>query len=263
MPELAEIEHYRVLLARAKGREICKVRVTDPRYLSQGLSASSFSGLLRGRSFDRVSRTGKLLVLSIAASDHKLGLHLGMNGHLLLDGEDPVGPVPHRGEDGAVWDRVVISFCDRGDLRVRDPRRFGRVMLDPDLSRLGPDVLILTEPQLRSALAGSREPVKARLLDQTHVAELGNLTVDEALWLAGINPRRPAASLAPTEIHELHNSLLATAHASIERGASRAGAFVVQRHDGGICPQDGTALRSVRIRGRSSWFCPKHQPWAA
>lgn len=263
MPELAEIESYRALLARAIGREICSVQVIDPSYLSQDLSATTLSGLLCGRSFDGVSRAGKFLVLSIAQSEHTIGLHLGMNGHVLLDGEDPVAPGPRRDESGAVWDRVVLLFCGGGDLRVRDPRRFGRVKLDPDLSRLGPDVLTLRVQQLLGALSDSHEPVKARLLDQTRVAGLGNLTTDEALWRAGINPARPAASLDPSEVRKLHHGLLTTARASIERGASRSGAFVAQRHPGGVCPQDGATLCQVRIRGRTSWFCPKHQPWAS
>ena len=263
MPELAEIEKYRVLLARAIGREICRLQAIDPRYLSQGLSAATLSRLLRGRSFDGVSRAGKLLVFSLAESEHKIGLHLGMNGHLLLDGEDPVADDTRRAQSRAVWDRVVLSFCDGGALRVRDPRRFGRVSLDPDLSRLGPDVLCLSERKLRSALAQSHEPVKARLLDQTRVAGLGNLTVDEALWRAGVNPTRPAGSLGPSDVRKLHHGLLATARASIDRGASRAGAFVDQRHVGGVCPKDGATLCQVRIRGRASWFCPKHQPWAS
>src|SRR3546814_2997266 len=72
-----------------------------------------------------------------------------------------------------------------GDLQMVDPRRLGGVELDPDESRLGIDALSIAPAQLRDALAGSTAPLKARLLDQAHVAGIGNLIVDEVLWRAG------------------------------------------------------------------------------
>ena len=77
-------------------------------------------------------------------------------------------------------------------MRLHDPRRLGRVVLDPDIARLGPDVLTLRRRRARRALAGRRAPLKAVLLDQHAIAGLGNLLVDEVLWWSGIDPRRTA-----------------------------------------------------------------------
>src|SRR3546814_6199903 len=82
--------------------------------------------------------------------------------------------------------RFTLAFEDgMGDLQMVDPRRLGGVELDPDESRLGIDALSIAPAQLRDALAGSTAPLKARLLDQAHVAGIGNLIVDEVLWQIG------------------------------------------------------------------------------
>src|SRR3546814_21141719 len=94
-----------------------------------------------------------------------------------------------------------------GDLQMVDPRRLGGVELDPDESRLGIDALSIAPAQLRDALAGSTAPLKARLLDQAHVAGIGNLIVDEVLWRAGPDPARPARSLDADELRRLHPPL--------------------------------------------------------
>ena len=78
---------------------------------------------------------------------------------------------------------------------MRDPRRLGGVILDPDEDRLGPDALTMTPAPLREALDGSPAPLKARLMDQHRVAGLGNLLTDEILWRARLDPARvPGAS---------------------------------------------------------------------
>src|SRR5690606_7502787 len=117
----------------------------------------------------------------------------GMTGRLLVDGGAAIDRLEYssdRNDPG--WDRFVLTFREGGDLRLRDPRRLGGIELDPDESRLGPDALGLTPAQLRRALDGSAQPLKARLLDQARIAGIGNLLADEILWRAGLDPARPA-----------------------------------------------------------------------
>ena len=83
---------------------------------------------------------------------------------------------------------IAFTFDGGGELRIRDPRRLGGVLLDPDEERLGPDALDLTAAQLRDLAATSKAPIKARLMNQEVVSGIGNLLVDEALWRAGIDP---------------------------------------------------------------------------
>ena len=94
----------------------------------------------------------------------------------MVDGTTAVGQLryaPHRHDPK--WDRWSARFDDGGSLVVSDPRRLGGVLLDPDLSDLGPDASTVTGSQLAAALRGSRAPLKARLLDQARVAGVGNL----------------------------------------------------------------------------------------
>jgi len=131
-------------------------------------------------------------------------------------------------------------------------RRVGKLLLlDTDTD--GPVV------GLRRALAGSRAPLKARLLDQAHLAGVGNLTADEALWRAGLAPHREAGSLSPAEHRRLHRHLAATLGDLIARGGSHTGDLMPARTPGGRCPRDGAELRRETVGGRTTWWCPAHQ----
>jgi formamidopyrimidine-DNA glycosylase len=142
---------------------------------------------------------------------------------------------------------------------VHDPRRLGGVLLDPDVSTLGPDAASITVKQLAAALAGSQVAVKARLLDQSQVAGVGNLMADEALWRAALSPLRPSDSLTPNEVRRLHRNLARTIAELTERGGSHTGDLMDERRHGGLCPRDGTELTRSTVGGRTSWWCPRHQ----
>ena len=117
---------------------------------------------------------------------------------MLVDGTGPIERLeyaPDRSEPG--WDRFALRFDDGGDLRMQDPRRLGAVELDPDEAGLGLEASTITPARLRAVLGRSNAPLKARLLDQDHIAGIGNLLVDEMLWRAGLDPARPASDLDP------------------------------------------------------------------
>jgi formamidopyrimidine-DNA glycosylase len=177
-----------------------------------------------------------------------------------VDGSDAVGQLlyaPTRSEPA--WERWSVTFVDGGRLLVHDPRRLGGVSLDPDVSRLGPDAWSVGVAGLAAALAGSPVPLKARLLDQSQVAGVGNLIADEVLWRAGLSPIRPSGSLAPTEVRRLHRHLRSTLADLTERGGSHTGDLMEERHLGGVCPKDGTTLSRSTVGGRTSYWCPVHQ----
>jgi formamidopyrimidine-DNA glycosylase len=133
------------------------------------------------------------------------------------------------------------------------------VQLDPYEDRLGPDALSITLASLRHALEGSTVALKARLLDQTRLAGVGNLVADEALWRASLSPLRPAGSLTPADIRRLHRHLRATLDDLLARGGSHMGDLLPARHPGGMCPRDGTPLVRATVGGRTTWWCPAHQ----
>jgi formamidopyrimidine-DNA glycosylase len=259
MPELPEVEAYRQLAERAVDREIATVHAPDAWYLKRGLTARAARAALTGRRFVTARRRGKTLYLDTSDSGPVLKLGFGMSGRLLVDGVAGVDRLLHTTNTPIQrWDRFAIRFVDGGDLRMRDPRRLGRVELDADEDRLGPDAAGLDLPGLRAALAASRAPLKARLMDQARIAGIGNLIADELLWRAGLDPARPAGSLTPAELRRLHRHLRSTL-ARLLAGGSHTGALMPERGPGGVCPKDGTPLVRRTVGGRTTWSCPRHQ----
>jgi formamidopyrimidine-DNA glycosylase len=259
VPELVEVEHYRTLAERALGREVASVDSHDAWFLKGGVSASVLSSVVVGHRFIGARRIGKLLLLDIE-SGPVVGVRFGMTGSLLVDGDDAVGRLLYSStRHDPAWDRWSVTFTDGGRMVVHDPRRLGGVTLDPDTSHLGPDAAGLGATRLGRALAGSTAPLKARLLDQSRVAGIGNLIADEILWRAGLSPLRLCASLTPTEVRRLHRHLVRTLADLTERGGSHLGDLMDERHPGGLCPKDGCPLERSTVGGRTSWWCPAHQ----
>lgn len=259
MPELPEVEAYRRAAERSLGREISRVDAPDAWYLKRGLDASAVTDVLIGRRFVGARRRGKLLLLD-TSDGAVLGLRFGMTGRLIVDGVAGVDKLLHSSDDArAAWDRFAVAFADGGALTMRDPRRLGGVSLDPDESRLGPDVLDVTPRELRAALVGSTTALKARLMDQARLAGLGNLLTDELLWRAGLSPVRAAGSLSAAELKRLHRHLGAGLTDMIERGGSHTGDLMASRVRGGHCPKDGAPLARDTVGGRTTWWCPVHQ----
>ena len=132
-----------------------------------------------------------------------LGIHLGMGGRIVVtskDGRAAEGGGPRRRDAQprkAEWDRFTLEFADGGSLVLFDKRRLGRVRLNPDIDALGPDAAEVTPAEFRDLITKGSIAVKARLLDQSKIAGVGNLLADEMLWQAKISPaapdRQPAA----------------------------------------------------------------------
>jgi len=260
MPELAEVDAYRRLAARALGRRVAEVVAPDAWYLRGGLDAMTLTDALVGRSFVDARRVGKLLLLDTDKRGPVLGLRFGMSGRLLVDGTAGVGELLYTSNaDLEKWDRFGVRFVDGGDMRIRDPRRLGGVELAPEEDRLGPDALTITTEDLLEALGRSKAPLKARLLDQARMAGVGNLAADEILWQAGLDPGRPAGTLSATEVAHLRDQLVTTLATLIIQGGSHTGDLQPERHPGGVCPRDGTPLVRRTVGGRTTWSCPKHQ----
>ncbi|MEY2474834.1 MAG: formamidopyrimidine-DNA glycosylase [Actinomycetota bacterium] len=259
MPELPEVEYYRLLATETLGRPIAKVDAPDAWFLKGGTTATALRRVLKGRSFTGTRRIGKLLLLDTDGGGPTLGLRFGMTGKLVVDGRAGVDDLIYSSNAAnTAWDRFRVRFDGGGDLRIRDPRRLGGVQLDPDESRLGPDARSVSVAELRQALQ-STAPLKARLMDQARLAGVGNLIADEALWRAGLDPVRPASSLDGPETRRLHRHLLRTIEDMLERGGTHTGDLLPNRLPGGMCPRDGAPLVRRTVGGRTTWSCPDHQ----
>ncbi len=259
MPELLEVESYRRLADQTIGRTIAEVDAHDTWFL-KGVSAQQVIEGLTGARIRATDRRGKLLTVDLGPERPVLGLRFGMTGRLLLDGHPETERLIYApGRDDPSWDRFALVFTDGARLRITDPRRLGGVELDPDLSRLGPEAALVTGDQLRGALGASSAALKARLLDQRHLAGLGNLLVDEILWRAGLRPNRPAHSLDRAEVDLLAATIRSTVADLGRKGGSNRGDLQDQRHRDGSCPLDGTPLQRDTSGSRTTYWCPTHQ----
>lgn len=277
MPELPEVEiAARNLRSWALGRRIVKAEVEEgARRIFRPARPVTFRSAVRGRRVAGVERRGKQLLIRLEGGPGAppLGLlsHLGMTGKWVRrDGEAPAPPhscARLRLEDGTV-------------LHYRDPRLFGRLRLvpgarfdaHPDLAALGPDPLAdgIDVGRLAAALARRRAPIKVSLLDQGLLAGIGNIQASEALFRAGIDPRRASRALGPAEVKRLAGSILASLRDTIVREEGpepryveepgSANPFLVYAREGEQCPRCRCEpVGRVVQAQRSTFFCRRCQ----
>jgi len=260
MPEGVEIEIYRRAAEQTVGRAILGVEAPDAFFVKGGASPGQVIASLKSRTITGTDRIGKLLLIELDEQPAALGIRFGMTGRIVVDDRAPIDHLEYAsGRDDPAWDRFRLRFSAGGSLRVNDPRRLGGVELEPDIGRLGVDLFAITPLRLQRALGESSVAIKARLLDQSRVAGVGNLIADETLWRAGIDPQRSTSSLSETEVQRLATTLRRTAGRLFDQGGSHTGRLQIARVRGGLCPRDGALLLRRSIGGRTTYSCPVHQ----
>lgn len=261
MPEMLEAEMARVVLAvRALERRIAEVHAPDAWFVKRGATPAIVRAAIRGRSFTEARRIGKQLLLDTTDAGPTLGLHLGMSGRVIVDGEEAGDPLLYAtNRDAPEWRRFGVTFVDGGAMWLRDPRRLGAVELDPDEGRWGPDAATLTRAQLVDALRTSTAAVKAVLMDQARLAGLGNLLADEVLWRAELDPARPVRGLGDDDVTRLQRAIRSTIRTLGRRGGSHTGDHMPGRIPGGACPRDGAPMLRRTVGGRTTYSCSLHQ----
>lgn len=257
MPELVEVELSRRLALGLIGRQVASVQLHD---LHACATDPGRFASLEGATVTGARRRGKLLLFDTDSAT--LGMHFGMTGRLVIDGRPALERLMY---SPAVleprWLRFSFTMSDGGSVELHDPRRLGRVSIDPDEDALGPDAASVTLGELRSTLLGRSRGIalKARLLDQSRLAGVGNLIADEVLWRAALSPERPAASLDDDELRRLHRQIRSTTSMLLKRGGSHAGDLMGARVRGGLCPKEGHPLTRSIVGGRTTFWCPVHQ----
>ena len=267
MPELPEVENTRQYLIRSGliGRRLGAPEITWANTIRQPSVGEFIEGVV-GRRVEDVRRRGKYLISPLDDGNH-LVLHLGMTGSLRIRNADvPVGPMV----------RHTFPLDDGRQLRFGDPRKFGHLWLLSDpadaMSKMGPEPLepCFTLEALTATLGNRKAPIKALLLEQSVVAGLGNLYADEALFLSGIHPERIGQNLMEDQIRRLHASIVSALSHSVGEYARARDAYwpdppvalspwSIPRSKGDQCPRCGIEVQQLRVRGRSSWFCPNCQ----
>ena len=266
MPELPEVEVVRRGLLSFVGQEIRGVEVRETR-LRLPVSVADLRKLV-GHRVDDVERRGKYLLVTTNRGGGML-VHLGMSGKLLV----AVPGEPLDTHDHVRW------WLDDLELRFRDPRRFGLVVTTasdsllehPLLARLGPEPLggDLTVDYLFSRTRGSRRPVKNALMDSTFVAGVGNIYASEALWLAGVNPRRRAGRVSRQRWGCIRDAVRQVLSAAIAEGGTTLKDFRGTSGDPGYfqvrlrvydragedCRRCGAEIRKIVQSGRATYYC--------
>jgi formamidopyrimidine-DNA glycosylase len=277
MPELPEVETIRRQLAPlVEGRRLTNVEVLDPRW-SRPLAPAELEQALRGRRVERLGRRGKYLLWSFDGDVH-LAQHLRMTGAVLSQ-PDP--------DQAHVRVRIELSRTRPARpqrLAIVDPRRFGtgELLLGADALEAFLDARLGLEPfdegftaeHLRALAKGRTAPIKAFLLDQRRIAGVGNIYADEALFRAGVHPRRPAGRLSREQYERLRESVIAALSAGIDaRGASIddfrhvdgvrgsfQDQFLVHLREGEPCGRCGATITKMVVGGRGTYVCETCQP---
>jgi len=290
MPELPEVEVTRRRIERSLvGRRIARVDTTAPSYFFLTPPAALRRGLV-GRSVAGLERRAKYLVASLD-DGARLVLHLGMTGQLFTAGAASVrllSAARRAALDPEAQVRFVpdahthlrLLFADEGPaVLFRDVRKFGKVLLlapgeeTERLARLGPDALELTGAALFEATRGRTAAIKSLLLDQAVVAGAGNIYADEALFLAGVRPRRAAGRVTRGECEAIAEGMRRVMRRSIETGGSSISDYIgpdgadgayqderrVYARAGEPCGRCGAAIRRIVIGQRSAHYCPRCQ----
>jgi formamidopyrimidine-DNA glycosylase len=268
MPELPEVEQARRALETALDRTIAAVDDTDD-WICRPHRPGDLAGVLVGGRLTGAHRRGKSMWCETEGGDGtpgpELGLHLGMGGRLVITGPggsdevqggDPVDATARSPE----WDRFTVDFADGGRLRLFDKRRLARVRLDPDVDALGPDALDITADQFVGRVGRGKAPVKARLLDQSVLAGVGNLLADETLWQARIAPATPVGELGSGELTRLHGALEKALDSAVRQGGVHTGEMIGSRRAGAHCPRCGGPMGHGTVGGRTTWWCTVEQP---
>ena len=276
MPELPEVENARRLIAdQALGRRIVAVDDADT-FVCRPHSPGELRDALTGRMLTAAHRRGKAMWCETSellggppGPGPDLGIHLGMSGRIVVtspDGEAAEGGDPP-GRDSqprkAEWDRFTLEFADGGRLALFDKRRLGRIQLNPDISALGPDAGQVTRAEFRVLITRGTTTVKARLLDQSKIAGVGNLLADEIAWQAKVPPAMPVSRLRRADVDRLYRALRSVLASAMANGGAHTGDIIAARRPGGTCPRDGAEMRHGTVGGRSTWWCSREQAWPA
>lgn len=273
MPELPEVETVvKALNSVLPGRTLRAAEEVGR--LRRSFDAKEIVRRLRGKTVQQVRRRGKYIIVDFGVEAALLA-HLGMTGSFRLE----AAATPRRKHD-----RAVLSLDGGEELRYADIRRFGFVALaflsrperwPEELADLGLEPLErrFSGGALAARAAGLKTPVKVFIMDQRVTVGVGNIYASEALHAAGIDPRRSAGGVGPEEWNRVAAEIKRILRNAIRRGGSSIRNYrTVNGSEGGFqrelrvygkkgvaCPACGEAVETVRLGGRSTFFCPRCQ----
>mgnify|MGYP006299426171 FL=1 len=256
MPELPDVETFRRYLnSTALHQDIVGVEVLDERILD-GVSPARLQRALKGSAFEQTHRHGKYLFVQVDEAGW-LVLHFGMTGYLEY-GKD---------RDAGEHDRVIFRFSQGRSLAYVCQRLLGKVTLTETVDAfvesadLGPDAMEIDENEFRSRIQGAG--VKSGLMNQKHIAGIGNIYSDEVLFQAHVRPDVRAGHLDEKRLSRLYKTMRRVLEMATERQADPDRMprtwLLPNREPGRPCPRCRTEIRKDKMAGRSAFWCPDCQ----
>lgn len=275
MPELPEVETVvRTLQQLIIHKTIAKVSVLLPRIIQKPDDIEQFSFLLQDQTFKKIDRRGKFLRFIL--NDIILVSHLRMEGRYgVYSSDEPVEKHTH----------VIFHFTDGTELRYKDVRQFGTMhlfepgeeLISPPLVKLGLEPLSVdfTYEAFRGVVAPRSTKIKPLLLNQAYIVGLGNIYVDEALFIAGIHPERSANGLKNNELKILYHAIINTLQKAVEAGGTSIKSYVNGQGEMGMfqqqlniygrknepCNECGHEIERIVVSGRGTHICIRCQPF--
>lgn len=275
MPELPEVEVTRIGIAPyLEGRRISGVIVRNPRL--RWPTPADLHDQLQGRIIHAVSRRAKYLLIDCGSGT--LILHLGMSGSLRLLMSDQLKSMTLSSQPGK-HDHFDLVMENQTVLRFRDPRRFGAILWQPGtlgqhplLINLGPEPLTVDfcAQRLYEISRGRQASIKTMLMNNQIVVGVGNIYANEALFLAGIHPRKAAGRIGLARYGKLVQSVKTVLQKAIEAGGSSLRDFVnsdgnpgyfqqqywVYGRAAAACKKCSATIKQIKQGQRSSFYCP-------
>ena len=269
MPELPEVETIRRgLSSLIVGRKILDITTDSPKQVQP--SPAVVKKAVVGAKIKKIARRAKLLQIFLS-NGQILAVHLKLTGRLLVRKKsDPIDD----------WQHATINLSGNKELRFADLRKFGWIKLldaeslKSELNQYGPEPLDdLTLEKFKEILSLTCRPVKQVLMDQKKISGIGNIYANDALFLAKINPGRPASKLSLAEVKKLYEAIEKVLKAGIKyRGASdqhyldalgRKGSyqehFLVYGRQAKKCFNCAEKIKKIKLGGRGTYFCPRCQ----
>jgi len=260
LPELPEVETVvRTLAPAIAGRRIESAQFTS-KFVTPG-DREALAANVAGRTVRGVRRHGKFILIELDEGS-TLSVHLGMTGRLLVNSAKTAHTYG------------VFRLDDQSVLHYDDPRQFGRIEWSPArVARLGPDALGIPLEAFLIALRKRSSRIKPLLLNQSFLAGLGNIYVDEALFRAGIRPLAIASRVSRKRAMDLHAAIQELLTLAIAHGGSSISDYVdadgkkggfqnlhqVYGREGEPCVRCGAPIRKTVVVQRGTHYCAKCQ----
>jgi formamidopyrimidine-DNA glycosylase len=259
LPELPEVESFGNYLEKTSlNKEIKDVEIESPQLL-QNINIHVFKGKLESQCFLNAKRHGKYLFVRLN-NNLWLVLHFGMTGSLKFFNDNDKKPP---------YGRIIFNFVDGSHLAFIDPRKFGKINLIHKIEdfiknkELGPDALDINLATFKKLYSRRRGASKSALMNQHVMSGVGNIYSDEILYHACVHPKTSFQTLSDGKLNEIFKIMKEVLKMAVARDLNSEKLpdlyLIPNRIKNGECPGSKTKLKTIKISGRTSYYCPDCQ----